>query len=117
MKSFKEFTETQLLEQAELIDLMSEDSEPASTATDGVTNPDAQPMSKSVIKRSKVFGHPCIEVDAETFHKCIRGKQPFERWSKYVEDEALRDEMKKTFQRNKRMLMVNSRDGSMAYVK
>lgn len=113
MKTLKEYIQqSKILEQAEIIDL-EEESRASTTTTDGVVNPDAKPM----FKKSKYLGHPCVEVDDETYHKCIRGKQPFERWAKYVEDEDLRNEMRKTFQRSKRMLVMNSRDGSMAYVK
>lgn len=109
MKTFKEY----ILEGVEEIVLESES--PGST-TAGVANPDTQP-SKPVFKRGKFMGHPTIEVDDDTYCKCIRGKQPFERWSKYVQDEELRDEMRKMFQRNKKMLMVNSKTGAMAFVR
>lgn len=100
-----------LYRKAQIIDLTEDVA--ASTVTSGVANPDAKPM----IKKSHFMGHPVIEVDDNTYCNCIQGKQPFARWSKYVEDEALRDEMKKTFQRSQRMLMMNSKTGAMAYVK
>lgn len=118
MLTFKAFMSAQeRLNSLDVIEL-TEQSDTSTTTTAGVSNTDTMPLShKVVIKKTKVFGHPCIEVDPETFHKCIRGKQPFARWSKYVEDEKLRDEMKKTFAQSKRMLVANSRDGSMVYVK
>lgn len=113
MKTLKEYLEwIQVIETIEYIDLIDE-SEMSSTNTVGVENPDSKPM----IKKTKVFGHPCVEVDSDTYHKCVKGKQPFERWAKYVEDETLRDEMRKTFQRNSRVLIMNSQDGTLAYVK
>ena len=60
---------------------------PASTTTDGVANPDA-PMMK--IKRDSFLGHPCYEVDDDTYSKCMKGKQPFKRWASYIQDEELR---------------------------
>lgn len=109
MKTFKEY----ILECVEEIVLESES--PSST-TAGVANPDAQPVART-FKRGKFMGYPTIEVDDDTYCKCIQGKQPFDRWSKYVEDEELRAEMRTMFQRNKRMLMVNSKTGSMAFVR
>lgn len=93
--------------------LFEDGSVPSSTGVGGVDNPDAKPM----IKKTKFMGIPCIEVDDDTYTKCIRGKKPFSRWAHYVEDENLRNEMRKAFQSSKKLLMKNSRDESIAYVK
>lgn len=114
MKTLHEFITDTRFKNVETIVL--EDSTASSTMTQGVANPDAKPSSP-MFKRKKYLGHPVIEVDDETYTKCIQGKQPFARWSKYVEDEDLRDEMKKTFKQSKRMLVMNAKTGGMSYIK
>lgn len=109
MKSFKEFN--QIVESIETIQLDEESAE-ASTTTSGVENPDAKP----VFKKTKFMGYPVIEVDDDTYCKCILGKKPFSRWSKFIEDEHLRDEMRSMFARNQKVLMMNSQ-GTMVFVK
>lgn len=91
-----------------------EDSTASSTTTGGVANPATPP---SIFKRTKFLGSPCLEVDDETYSRCMQGKEPFKRWSKYVEDEATREEMKKLYKTNKRVLLKNSKTGGMVYIK
>lgn len=93
--------------------ILGEQSTAASTSTGGVAMPDSRPLGR----KSKFMGHPCVEVDDETFSQCIRGKTPFKRWAKYVGDDELRGEMRKMYQKNKRMLIKNSRTGGMVFVK
>lgn len=114
MKSFSQYLFEDTLDSIEEITLLRED-DAASTTTDGVALPD--PVNPPVIKRSKFMGCPVIEVDPDTYCKCIQGKVPFARWAKYVEDENLRDAMRNMFHRNQRMLVVNSSTGAMVYVK
>jgi len=110
MKSFQEYS----LDQIEEVTLpLEEESSPAMTSTGGVANPDARPL----IKKSRAFGHECFEVDSDTYHKCHSGKIPFKRWAGYVEDEDLRNEIKKAYQKNKRLLIQDSKSGSMVYIK
>lgn len=97
-----------VLDNVDVIEL-SEDT----TTTSNVDFGDSRPM----FKKKKVFGVNCIEVDDETYSKCIRGRVPYSRWSKFIEDEQLRDEMKRLFNSNKKVLMKNSRTGGMVYVK
>lgn len=85
----------------------------ATSATAGVANPDAKP----VFKKSKFMGHDMVDVDDETFHGFVRGKIPFKRWTKYVENEDLRKSMKDMYYKNKRLLVRNERNGSMVFVK
>jgi hypothetical protein len=94
-------------------DFINEMSTSASTTTGGVANPDAKPM----FKKSKFMGHDCIDVDDKTYSDCVKGKKPFKRWAKYVEDESLRSEMKGMYQKNKKMLVRNERTGGMVFVK
>lgn len=110
MKTFQEFC----LENIEEVVLpLDEDSTSASTMTGGVANPDAKPL----IKKSKVFGNMCIEVDSDTYHKCHSGKIPFKRWSGYIEDEDLRNEVKSEYKKNKRVMIQDQKSGSMVYIK
>tara|TARA_B100000929_G_scaffold290599_1_gene284912 strand:- start:60636 stop:61061 length:426 start_codon:yes stop_codon:yes gene_type:complete len=90
-----------------------EDSAVASTGTGGVDMPDAKP----VFNKSTFAGNPVIEVDDDTYCNCIKGKVPFKRWAKYVENESLRDEMRKMYHKNNKFLMKNSKTGAMSYVK
>lgn len=90
-----------------------EQSTSASTMTSGVENPDSPPL----FKKSKFMGHECIEVDEDTYSECMQGKMPFKRWKKYVGDESLRSEMKRMYYKNNRMLIKNSKTGSMVFVK
>lgn len=114
MKSLKEY----LVDSIEVVDVNLEDfinemSTAASTTTGGVANPDSKP----VFTKSKFMGHPCIDVDDKTYSDCIKGKKPFTRWAKYVEDESLRSEMKGMYQKNKKMLVRNNRTGGMVFLK
>jgi hypothetical protein len=94
-------------------DFINEMSTSASTTTGGVANPDAKPM----FRKSKFMGHPCLEVDDETYSTCMQGKTPFKRWNKYVGDEAQRDEMRSMYKKHKKLLIKNSRTGGMVFVK
>lgn len=108
MKTLEEF----VLDSIEEIEPLDEDSAAASTTTGGVAMPD-----NPTFKKSKAFGHPCIEVDSDTYHACVKGKIPFKRWTKYVEDETLRSELKSMYYKNKRVLIQDNRSGTMAYIK
>jgi hypothetical protein len=120
MKPFEQYIQEaeHFFSTLDVIDLMSEeqfneDSAPASTTTGGVASSDAPPM----FKKEKVFGHPCISVDSGTYNKCVQGKVPFKRWTKYVENDKLRDEMRTMFKRNKKMLVKNEETGTMVFVR
>ena len=91
---------------------VNEQSTAATTQTGGVAMPDAPKF-----KKSKFMGHPCIEVDSNTYDACVKGKVPFKRWTKYVEDEELRQQMKDMFYKNKRMLVMDNQTGAMSFVK
>lgn len=107
MKTLKEY----ILENIEEVTL-NEESTASSTLTGGVDMPD-----NPTFKKSKVFGQPCIEVDPDTYHACVKGKIPYAKWEKYVQDSALRDEMKQMFYKNKRLMIQDSTSGAMAYLK
>lgn len=112
MKSLEEY----YLGQIEEVTLpLEEESTASSTVTAGVANPDAQPLGK--IKRSKVFNHPCFEVDSDTYHKCMKGKEPFSRWANYIDDEDIRAEIKSTYQKSKKVLLKDAKSGSLVYIK
>ena len=116
MTSFKEYLieSVNSLEvvEAGFVDLF--ESTAASTMTGGFANPDAKPL----FKKSSFAGSPCIEVDDATYSACINGKKPFKHWRKFIQDdENLRNELKQMYQKNKRVLIKNSKTGGMVYVK
>ena len=108
-KLFKESINELDVDLGELVESTS-----ASTMTSGIANSDSRPL----FKKSTFIGHPCIEVDDATYSSCIRGKQPFKRWKKFIQsDENLRNELKQLYNRNKRVLIKNSKTGGMVYIK
>jgi hypothetical protein len=109
MKSFLEFVRDIDIKTLEY-DILSIFEDTTSTA--GVANPDAKPIGKS-----KFIGYNCVEVDDETYSNCIAGKERFARWVKYVGDDNLRGELKSMYNKNKRLLIKNSKTGGMVYIK
>lgn len=94
--------------------LFEEMSTASSTTTGGVDKPDAEPL----FKKSTAFGHPCLEVDADTYHNCVQGKVPYARWKTYISsDYKLENELKKMYHKNKKLLVKNTNTGSMIYLK
>lgn len=82
-------------------------------STNAVENPDSPPL----FKKSKFAGMNVVEVDDDTYHKCKFGKKPFARWSGIVDDENLRGFLQKNFNSNQKLLIKNSKTGSMTYLK
>lgn len=112
MKSFKEYVnEDDTSPQSN----PNTDDDDATTTTAGVANPDPQP-ARSFVK-TKFAGHDCIDVDSDTYQSCIRGKKPFSRWAKFIEDEDLRNEVRGMFKKRKRVLMRDASSGHMSFVK
>ena len=97
-------------------DEVNEEDTSVSTTTDGVDNGDAQPLTMT-LKRDKFIGLDCISMDDDTYMKCVKGKVPFARWSGYVEDEEMREQIKRMYQKSNRLLVKNERTGAMAYLK
>lgn len=88
-------------------------SEPTNT-TDNIDNPDSPPL----FKKSKIFDDcHCIEVDQDTYHRCRFGKQPYARWSGYIEDEPLRNFIKKHYSGSEKLMIANSQTGAVTYIK
>lgn len=106
MKTFKEFFDIETLEY-DVISILED-----TTTTSNVDMPDAKPIVKS-----KFIGHNCIHVDDDTYSKCIAGKEKFARWVNYVGDDNLRSELKKMYNKNKRLLIQNTKSGTMVYIK
>lgn len=105
MKTLREYLEEK--------DTVVESDAPTNT-TAGVAGKD-NPMS---IKRTKIFGNPCIDVDDDTYAACSRGKQPYQRWKKYVKDNPdLEKEMKKDYYRNKKLMIRSKTTGTMSFIK
>lgn len=92
---------------------LNELSTTSTTTTSGIDNPD-NPMT---IKTGKEFGIPCIEVDDETYSNCIKGKVPFKKWKNYTNDKNLENEMKNMYKKNNKLIVKNSKDGMMSFVK
>lgn len=95
-----------------LREYLAEDAIPTNT-TSGVANSDSPPLFKS----EKFAGCECIEVDDDTYMKCKFGKKPYSRWSGVVEDEPLRNFIQKRFKANDKLIVKNSKTGSMTYLK
>lgn len=98
LKSFREY--------------LAEDAVPTNT-TGGVANSDSPPLFNS----SKFAGCDCIEVDEDTYAKCKFGKKPYSRWSGVIEDEALRSFVQKRYNTTNKLIVKNSKTGSMTYLK
>jgi len=98
-----------------LADYLAESDAPTNQ-TGGVAAPDSKPIGGSS-SSSTFMGHPCIEVDNDTYNKCVRGKVPFARWHKYVDDEQLRTSLRTMYQKHKRVVVKNSSTGAMSFVK
>jgi hypothetical protein len=92
--------------------VIKEDAEPTNVTT-GVENTDSPPL----FKVTKFAGTDCIEVDDDTYHKCKFGKKPYARWAGVIEDEALRGFVQKHYQKNSKLMIQNSKSGSMIYMK
>lgn len=110
--SFNQFVDK--VDSIEEIDIgLSEQSTMASTSTGGVDNPDGPRVFS--VKRD--LGKPCIEVDSDTYSKCVQGKVPFRRWSKYIDDPKLGKQMRSIYAKHKKVLIKDGKTGSMAYLK
>jgi len=90
------------------------ESEAPTNVTSGVAAPDAPRFNKSMFA-----GYPCVEVDAETYVKCSRGKgkEPYARWKNYVPDADMQEFVKTNFNKEKKLLMKNRDTGSMTFIK
>lgn len=66
---------------------------------------------------SRFSGYKTVQVDDQTYQKCIQGKVPFERWSNYVDDQELMNTLKKHYKASKRLLVKNAVSGAMAFIK
>lgn len=107
MKTFSEFARNIKTLDYDIMSIFED-----TTTTAGIENPDAKPIGKT-----KFIGHNCIEVDDETYSNCISGKEKFARWVNYVGDDNLRKELKNMYNKNKRLLIQNSKTGGMVYIK
>ncbi len=101
MKPFKEFV-SELLE-----------SEAPTNTTAGVDNKDSKPL----FTKSKVAGCDCIDVDDEAYHKFAFGKRPFARWTGYIEDPDLREFVQKNYSSSSKLMVRNSKTGTMTFLK
>lgn len=80
--------------------------------TDAVSNTETP-----LFKVTKFAGVDCIEVDEDTYHKCKFGKKPYSRWSGVIEDEQLRTFVQKHYQKNVKLMVQNTKTGSITYIK
>lgn len=90
------------------------ESEAPTNVSSGVAQADA-PM----FKKSRFAGYPCVEVDSDTYVRCSagKGKVPYDRWKKYIEDSELEEFIKKEYHKEKKLLMKNRDTGSMTFIK
>lgn len=109
MKTLQEF----ILESIEEIDVQLYNYLFEDTTTTGITNPDSPPLFKT----TKFMNVDCLEVDSNTYSKCIQGKIPFKRWKGYTDDSSLESELKRMYHRNKKLLIKDSKTGSMVFIK
>lgn len=70
----------------------------------------------AIATKDMAFGSRVVDVDDETYHACKNGKQKHARWEKFVKCPEYRDQLKKEFQRGKRLL-VRDPKGYMAYIR
>lgn len=87
-------------------------SDAPTNTTQGVSNPDS-PM----LKTSRFMGYKCAHLDPDTYHVCCNGKKKGDRWMNYVKDERTREELKRLYSSNKRLLISNIETGSMSFIK
>lgn len=99
MKTYKEF--------------IAEERALTSNTTSGVAEPDAKPL----FKVSRIAGCDAIEVDPDTYNRCKFGKEKYKRWDSVIEDEALRDFIKKKFYRSDKLMITNSATGASVMFK
>lgn len=56
-------------------------------------------------------------VDHDTFCKCIKGKKLGDRWYKYVDNEELREKLKKEFHRSKQIVLQSELTDGMVFLR
>lgn len=110
MESFKTWLEKGHVYNIEEVNLTEETATPSVT-TSAVAVPD------SPFKTSKVAGCDCIEVDHDTYMRCKFGKKPYSRWSGYIEDENLRNFVRKHYSKSEKLLVMNNSSGAAMYFK
>jgi len=74
-------------------------------------------ISLPVLTVTQMGNNKCIEMDEDTYEKCIRGKIPFARWSKYIPDEEMRNEVIKMYRKHKSLFIKNAKNGTMVKFK
>ena len=89
------------------------ENEAPTNTTDGVASPDGQRMFN--VKR--VAGVDCVVVDSNTYMNCRFGKKKYSRWSGAIEDEGLRDFVKKKYHKSKKLMIINQDTGGAVYIK
>lgn len=96
-----------------LKEFIVESDAPANVTGDAVSNPDSKPIFKQTMVHNKL----CLEMDEDTYDKCLGGKIPFARWSKYITDEDLRNQVRSVYNKNKSILIKNSKTGAYTNLK
>ena len=67
--------------------------------------------------RPSFMGSTVYVVDHSTYTCCIKGKKHGDRWIKYIEDETLRDTIKKDYWKQKSIILQSSLNGSMVFLR
>lgn len=81
------------------------------STTDGVSN------NVTPLKLSDFAGYKCIHMDSDEYHKCVNGKVPYERWNKYITDEARCASIKEVFSKNQNVIARCDKTGAMSILK
>jgi hypothetical protein len=69
------------------------------------------------VKTSDFAGYKCVHLSKDEYHKCVRGKVPFERWNKYITDESRCKAIKEVFYKNKRVAAKCEELSAFAFLK
>lgn len=87
------------------------DSAPPTNTTSGVSLPPTHLLKKpKPLKRSKFGDYDVFEVCPDTFQNCIKGKNRYHKWNKYVDDDT-KIQVKQFIKENpKKPLLLKNRD-------
>lgn len=76
------------------------------------------PLGK-VHRRGTFGGAEVFEVDSDTYHKCRLGKHRYHRWSKYVGESEVGQDIREYGKKNrgKAIIVMDSQTGAMMYLR
>jgi hypothetical protein len=99
-------------------EFVSEDGAIANSVGDGtgIANYE-KPLSSSPIKRSPFMGRTVMEVDHDTYCRCIKGRDHGSRWDKFIENEDIRSTLRKEYQKGKPLFVQSEYTKSLTYLR